>query len=110
MKVLIVSPISIFPNTRGSTNRILELAKGLKKAGANVFILHAGYSGIIKDGISFSGYPSFSNLLGPKNIIGRFLDQNIGLFRRRNDPSTDLSFYPFKPTSLSFKKVKICKI
>lgn len=80
MKVLIVSPISIFPNTRGSTNRILELAKSLMKAGAKVSILHAGYSVTIKDGISFFGYPSFANLLGPKNIIGRFLDRNIGPF------------------------------
>ena len=80
MKVLIISPISLFPNTRGSTNRILELANGLKNAGAKIFILHPGYSGIRKDGTSFFGYRSFSNLLGPENIIGRFLDYNVGPF------------------------------
>jgi len=80
LKILIVSPISIFPNTRGSTNRILELAKSLVKAGAEVFILHAGHSGSIIEGISFFGYTSFADLLGPKNIIGRFLDRNISSF------------------------------
>jgi len=80
LKILIVSPISIFPNTRGSTNRILELAKSLVKAGAEVFILHAGHSGTIKEGISFFGYLSFADLLGTKNVIGRFLDRNIGSF------------------------------
>ncbi len=52
----------------------------MKNAGGRVSILHAGHSGTIKDGIIFYGYPSFANLLGTKNIIGRFLDRNLGLF------------------------------
>jgi len=80
MNILIVSPISIFPNTRGSTNRILSLARSLNKAKVNVFVLHAGSSIVTKDKITFFGYMSFGKLFKKSNMVSRFLDRTFCTF------------------------------
>ena len=42
MRILIISPISLVPSTRGSTERILRLALGLHKLNNKVLVLHSG--------------------------------------------------------------------
>jgi len=80
MNILVISPISILPNTRGSTNRIISLVKSLNNEGANVTVLHAGDCGILNECIDLYGYPSFEKLVGLNKIEGRFLDRNIMAF------------------------------
>jgi len=73
MRILVVCPISISPNTRGATERNIRLCEGLHACGNEVFILHAGKSN--HNGVA-TGFLSFEKILWPSSRVARFLDLN----------------------------------
>jgi len=77
VKILIVSPVSLTPSTRGTTERILRLALGLNKFNNKVLIFHAGKGKI--PNLQSTSYFSFERLL-PAFKYGRLLDRLLAPF------------------------------